>query len=72
MKVNDVIKTKSGNLYTIQRAEKLGKDNTEYLLLYEVKTGDLLIGYIDGGNLEFINDPKERMAIAKAFDKKSN
>ena len=72
MKVNDVIKTKSGNLYTVQRAEKLGKDSTEFLLLYEVGTGDLLIGYVENGNLEFVNDPEQRMAIAKQFDLRKN
>ncbi len=71
MKVNDVIKTKSGNLYTVQRAEKLGYDNLEFLLLYEVQTGDLLIGYIENGTLQFVNDPEQRMAIAKQFDKKA-
>ena len=70
MKVNDIIKTKSGNLYTVQRAEKFGEDNMEFLLLYEVATGDLLIGYVEDGNLQFVNDPKQRMAIAKQFDKK--
>ena len=70
MKVNDVIKTKSGNLYTVQRAEKFGEDNMEFLLLYEVETGDLLIGYVQDGELNFVNDPKQRMAIAKQFDKK--
>lgn len=72
MKVNDVIKTKSGNLFTVQRAEKLGPDNYEFLLLYEVKTGDLAIGFIEDGVLQFVNDPKQRMAIAKAFDKKAS
>ena len=71
MKVNDIIKTKSGNLYTVQRAEKFGEDNMEFLLLYEVATGDLLIGYVEDGNLQFVNDPKQRMAIAKQFDKKA-
>lgn len=70
MKVNDVIKTKSGNLYTVQRAEKFGEDNMEFLLLYEVETGDLLIGYVQDGELNFVNDPKQRMAIAKQFDMK--
>ena len=70
MKVNDVIRTKSGNLYTVQRAEKFGEDNMEFLLLYEVETGDLLIGYVEDGTLQFVNDPKQRMAIAKQFDKK--
>ena len=70
MKVNDVIKTKSGNLYTVQRAETFGKDKMEFLLLYEISTGDLLIGYVENGELYFVNDPKQRMAIAKQFDKK--
>lgn len=72
MKVNDVIKTKSGNLYTVQRAETFGDDNMEFLLLYEVYTGDLAIGYVENGELHFVNDPKQRMAIAKQFDKKQN
>lgn len=71
MKVNDVIKTKSGNLFTVQRAEKLGHDNFEFLLLYEVKTGDLAIGYVEDGILQFVNDPKQRIALAKLFDKKA-
>lgn len=70
MKVNDVIKTKSGNLYTVQRAEKFGEGNLEFLLLYEVETGDLVIGYVENGTLQFVNDPKQRVAIAKQFDKK--
>ena len=71
MKVNDVIKTKSGNLYTIQRAEKLGSSKMEFLLLYEIETGDLLIGYVEDGELHFVNDPEQRMAIAREFDKKN-
>jgi hypothetical protein len=71
MKVNDVIKTKSGNLFTVQRAEKFGADNLEFLLLYEVKTGDLAIGYIENNALKFVNDPKQRMAIAQQFDIKN-
>lgn len=70
MKVNDVIQTKTGNFYTVQRAEKFGDDNKEFLLLYEVKTGDLLIGYVENDSLQFVNDPEQRMAIAKQFDKK--
>ena len=70
MKVNDVIKTKSGNLFTVQRVGNFGPDNLEFLLLYEVKTGDLVIGYIENGTLQFINDPKQRMTIAELFDKK--
>ena len=72
MNVNDVIKTKSGNLYTVQRAERMGKENMEFLLLYEVRNGDLLIGYVEDGNLEFVNDPQQRMAIAKQFDLRNN
>lgn len=68
MKVNDVIKTKAGNLYTVQRAEVF--NGMEFLLLYEVKTGDLHIGYLENGMLKFINDQAERLAIAKMFDKK--
>lgn len=71
MKVNDVIKTKSGNLYTVQRAEKLGSKKMEFLLLYEIETGDLLIGYVEDGELYFVNDPEQRMAIAREFDKKN-
>jgi hypothetical protein len=71
MKVNDVIKTKSGKLFTVQRAGKFGPNNLEFLLLYEVATGDLAIGYIEDGMLQFVNDPKQRMAIAKMFDKKA-
>lgn len=70
MKVNDVIKTKSGNMYTVQRAERFDSDGLEFLLLYNVKTGDLEIGYVENGKLEFINDPKQRMIIAKRFDNK--
>ncbi len=70
VKVNDVIKTESGNLYTIQRAEKFAPNDTEFLLLYEIKTGNLLIGYVENGTLKFVNDPKQRMLIAEQFDKK--
>ena len=70
MKVNDVIKTKSGNMFTVQRAERFSPDGIEFLLLYEVNNGDLEIGYVDDGRLEFVNDPKLRMTIAKLFDKK--
>ena len=70
MKVNDVIKTKSGNMYTVQRAERFDSDGLEFLLLYNVKTGDLEIGYVENGKLEFINDPKQRMIISKRFDNK--
>ncbi len=68
MKVNDVIKTKSGNLYTIQRAKVINK--VEYLVLFEVSTGNLLMGFIENDELQFVNDPKKRIEIAKEFDKK--
>lgn len=69
MKVNDVIKTKSGKHFTVQRAEKMGPNNIEYLLLYEIETGDLAIGYVEDETLQFVNDQKQIMAIAKQFDK---
>jgi len=72
MKVNDVIKTKSGNLFTVQRSEKFGSDDMEFLLLYEVNSGDLEIGYVEKGVLHFVNDQKQRLALAKEFDKKRN
>lgn len=68
MKVNDVIKTESNKLFTVQRVETF--NDVECLLLYEVKTGDLAIGYIENGTLQFVNDPEQRMAIAKKFDNK--
>ncbi len=72
MKVNDIIKTKSGKLFTVQRAETLGRNNIEYLLLYEVYTGDLAIGYVDNDTIKFINDPEKRNKIAKLFDEKKS
>lgn len=68
MKVNDVIKTKSNNLFTVQRVENF--NNVQYLLLFEVKTGDLAIGYVENDTLQFVNDPDQRMSIAKKFDNK--
>lgn len=68
MKVNDVIKTKSDNLFTVQKVGNF--NNMQYLLLFEVKTGDLAIGYVENDTLQFVNDPVQRMAIAKKFDNK--
>ncbi len=58
MKENTVIKTKEGNLFTVKLVEKLGEKNEEYMLLYEVLTGEFVVGQNKNGVLEFVTDKK--------------
>lgn len=72
MEVNNVIKTESGDLYTVQRAEKFDFDKREFLLLYNVNACDLHIGYIDNGALQFVTDPNSVAVLAREFDRKAS
>ncbi len=69
MEINDVIKTKEGNYYTVQRTAKLGPKNLEYLVLYDIKTMDLEMAYVENNKVHFLTDQKEIMRIAEEFDK---
>ncbi len=70
MKVNDVIKTKSGKTYTVQRSEKF--EGNEYLLLFEVGSAELSIASVENDTLKFVNSAKQRMALAQMFDEKQS
>lgn len=58
MKENTAIKTKDGNIFMVNKVEKLGEKNEEYMLLFEVLTGEFVVGQNKNGVLEFVNDKK--------------
>ena len=55
-------------LFVVKRAEVMGKNQREYLLLNDTSTGKFHIAYMETDSLKFVNDKNLIAKITKAFN----